>query len=84
MPEFRQEDADELHRNSRALYGGWEKREDGVQGDRHPGLIERLRTVELAVHQGVLVAAGLGTAVGGIVGALITAGVLHALGWAPK
>lgn len=73
MPEFRQADADELHRVSGAVFGSWERRADDTTGSRVPGIIERLESLEKLIKIGVA-AAG---AVGAVLGSTITLLIQH-------
>lgn len=73
MPEFRQEDADELHRVTDSVFGTWERRESDGRRERTPGILERLERIELMVKVGIA-AAG---AVGAILGSCLTLVVQH-------
>lgn len=67
-PRYRQDDADELHRVSKAMFGGWRGTEDGGASDRVPGVLERLDRMELILKYAVA-AAG---AIGALIGSLLT------------
>lgn len=73
MPEYRQEDADELHRVSGAVFGTWERRTDGTSGDRAPGVLERLERFEILLKYGI---GGAGV-IGAIMGSLVTLVIQH-------
>lgn len=68
--DFRQTDADELHRNSDAVFGTWERREADGRRERTPGILERLERIEWLIKVAIAAAAGLG-AVGGSVVTLV-------------
>lgn len=76
MPDFRQEDADELHRTSAEVFGGWERRSADGQAERKPGILERLERIERLVKVGIAAGVGVGT----VMGSLVTLLVQHWLG----
>jgi hypothetical protein len=72
VPDFRQEDADELHRVTDTVFGTWNRRKDG-HDERSPGILERLERIELMVKVGIA-AAGV---VGACLGSVITLAIQH-------
>ncbi len=77
MPDYRQEDADELHRVSGAVFGAWHRNSFDGPVDRVPGILERMERLETAVRYGLAAAGALG-AVGG---SLVTLVVQHLMQW---
>lgn len=74
--DFRQSDADELHRNSDAVFGTWERREADGRRERTPGILERLERIEWLIKVAIAIAGALG-AIGGSIGTLIVQHYWH-------
>lgn len=74
--DFRQSDADELHRTAAEVFGGWDRRTPDGQGERLPGILERLERIEKLIKIAIAAAAALG-AIGGSVATLIIQKVFH-------
>jgi hypothetical protein len=73
VPEFRQGDADELHRVTGAVFGTWERRDGDGPGERLPGILERLERLETLLKVGV----GAAGAIGAFVGSMLTLIIQH-------